>query len=74
MDSLQIFEKPDPNFLKDKECLICLEPMMDLEMNLIVKLPCGCANSAYHMNCILQLLESGKNKNFCPCVPCNYIV
>lgn len=66
MDSLQTFEKPHQDFLKDKECLICLESMMDLEMNHIVKLPCGCANSAYHMNCILQLLESGKNKNFCP--------
>ena len=29
-------------------------------------LPCGCANSAYHIPCILQLLESGENKNFCP--------
>jgi hypothetical protein len=66
MDSLQTFEKPDQDFLKDKECLICLEPMIDLEMNHVVKLPCGCANSAYHTTCILQLLESGKNKNFCP--------
>ena len=65
MESIQTFEKPDKNFLKDKECLICLEPM-HLEMNPIVKLPCGCANSAYHTTCILQLLESGKNKNFCP--------
>lgn len=59
------FEKPDKDFLNDKECLICLEPM-DLEMNQNVKLPCGCANSAYHILCIAQLLQSGEHKNFCP--------
>jgi hypothetical protein len=63
--ALQRFIKPDKEFLEDKECLICLEPM-DLEMNQIVKLPCGCANSAYHILCIVKLLASGKNKNFCP--------
>jgi len=63
--ALQRFIKPDKEFLEDKECLICLEPM-DLEMNQIVKLPCGCANSAYHIPCIVKLLASGKNKNFCP--------
>jgi hypothetical protein len=61
----QSFEKPDKDFLNDKECLICLEPM-DLEMNQNVKLPCGCANSAYHILCITQLLQSGEHKNFCP--------
>ena len=64
-DTLQRFKKPEKEFLKDKECLICLEPM-DLEMNQIVMLPCRCANSAYHIPCILQLLASGENKNFCP--------
>ena len=63
--ALQKFEKPDTDFLKDKECLICLEPM-DLEMNQIVMLPCKCANSAYHIPCITKLLQSGENKNFCP--------
>ena len=63
--ALQRFIKPDKEFLEDKECLICLEPM-DIEMNQIVKLPCGCANSAYHILCIVKLLASGKNKNFCP--------
>jgi hypothetical protein len=63
--ALQRFIKPDKEFLEDKECLICLEPM-DLEMNQIVKLPCECANSAYHIQCIVKLLASGKNKNFCP--------
>jgi hypothetical protein len=63
--ALQKFEKPETDFLKDKECLICLEPV-DLEMNQIVMLPCKCANSAYHIPCIMKLLQSGENKNFCP--------
>ena len=71
-EALQRFIKPDKEFLKDKECLICLEPM-DLEMNQIVKLPCGCANSAYHIPCIVKLLESGNNKNFCPHCKTEYI-
>lgn len=71
-EALQRFIKPDKEFLKDKECLICLEPM-DLEMNQIVKFPCGCANSAYHIPCIVKLLASGKNKNFCPHCKAEYI-
>jgi hypothetical protein len=63
--NLQKFQKPDEIFLKDKECLICLETF-DLEMNKIVKLPCKCSNSVYHIDCIVKLLNSGKNKNFCP--------
>jgi hypothetical protein len=62
---LQKFEKPEASFLQDKECLICLEPF-DLESLKIVKLPCGCSNSVYHIVCIVKLLHSGKNKNFCP--------
>jgi hypothetical protein len=62
---LQDFKKPDRDFLKDKDCLICLETV-DVEMNLIVALPCNCANSAYHITCITQMLQSGENKNFCP--------
>lgn len=62
---LQDFKKPDRDFLKDKDCLICLETV-DVEMNLIVALPCNCANSAYHITCITQMLQSGDNKNFCP--------
>lgn len=59
-------EKPDKKFIEDKECLICLESI-DLESNKkIVKLPCGCANSVYHTVCIIRLLYSGENKNFCP--------
>jgi hypothetical protein len=42
-------------------------------MNQIVKLPCGCANSAYHIPCIVKLLASGKNKNFCPHCKAEYI-
>jgi hypothetical protein len=62
---LQQFEKPDTNFIKDKECLICLDPF-DLEANQHVMLPCKCANSTYHIGCIVLLLNSGQNKNFCP--------
>jgi hypothetical protein len=62
---LQNFEKPDHNFLKDKECLICLE-VFDLESNKFVQLPCKCSNSVYHIDCIIKLINSGVNKNFCP--------
>ena len=68
---LQQFEKPEPNFIKDKECLICLE-VFDLEANHHVMLPCKCANSVYHIGCILLLLNSGQNKNFCPHCKTNY--
>ena len=69
--NLQNFEKPDKSFLIDKECLICLETI-DIEALKIVKLPCGCSNSVYHIVCILKLLDSGKNKNFCPHCKTNY--
>ena len=62
---LQNFEKPDHYFLKDKECLICLE-VFDLESNKFVQLPCKCSNSVYHIECIVKLINSGINKNFCP--------
>ena len=62
---LQKFKPVDRDFLKDKDCLICLESV-DLEMNQLVALPCNCANSTYHITCIIQLLKSGENKNFCP--------
>ena len=62
---LQNFEKPDYSFLKDKECLICLEPF-DLESNKFVQFPCKCSNSVYHIDCIIKLINSGANKNFCP--------
>jgi hypothetical protein len=68
---LQQFEKPDIDFIKDKECLICLE-VFDLEANHHVMLPCKCANSVYHVGCILLLLNSGQNKNFCPHCKGNY--
>jgi hypothetical protein len=65
ISSLQLYKKPDKDFLKDKDCLICFETI-DLEAGKIVKLPCGCANSVYHISCIVRLLGSGENKNFCP--------
>lgn len=67
---LQNFKTPDREFLKDKDCLICLESV-DLEMNEIVTLPCNCANSTYHITCVMQFLKSGANKNFCP--HCKYV-
>ncbi len=66
VSDLNKFDKPEKKFIEDKECLICLESV-DLESNKrIVKLPCGCANSVYHTACIIRLLYSGENKNFCP--------
>jgi hypothetical protein len=62
---LQKFKKPDKCFVLEKECLICLESV-DIESQKIVKLPCECANSVYHIVCIIQLIQSGQNKNFCP--------
>jgi len=70
---LQDFKNPDRDFLKDKDCLICLETV-DVEMNLIVALPCNCANSAYHITCVVQMLQSGDNKNFCPHCKTTYLV
>lgn len=68
---LQKFERPEQSFIKDKECLICLDPF-DLESNQIVMLPCKCANSVYHIGCIVLMLNSGQNKNFCPHCKGNY--
>jgi hypothetical protein len=65
ISGLQNFQKPDKNFIKDKECLICLESI-DIEVCKIVKLHCNCNNSVYHINCIIEFLKSGPNKNFCP--------
>lgn len=62
---LQKLGKPEQSFINDKECLICLEPF-DLEANQIVMLPCVCSNSVYHIDCVLKLINSGQDKNFCP--------
>lgn len=62
---LQSFEKPDKKSLEDKECLICLESL-NVELELVVQLPCKCSSAVYHIDCIIRLLESGENKNFCP--------
>ena len=68
---LEKFEKPDENSLKEKQCLICLEPF-DLESNTFVQLPCKCSSPVYHTDCIVKLLNSGDNKNFCPHCKTNY--
>ena len=59
------FKKPGKEFITDKECLICLESF-DIESQQLVQLPCECANSVYHITCIINFLKSGQNKNFCP--------
>ncbi len=63
--SLQSFPKPDANFVKNKDCLICLESI-DVESQKIVGFPCKCANSVYHTDCVVTFLYSGQDKNFCP--------
>jgi hypothetical protein len=68
---LEKFEKPAENSLKEKQCLICLEPF-DLESNTFVQLPCKCSSPVYHTDCIVKLLNSGDNKNFCPHCKTNY--
>lgn len=65
--------------LNIKECIICLEPMnfnlksntckeVNFDDNSIetISLPCACANSVYHKNCLVRMVLSGPNKNFCP--------
>jgi len=73
ISNLEKFEKPDKDFIKNKECLICLESI-DIEENKIVKLPCKCSNSVYHITCIKRLLDSGQNKNFCPHCKTKYVL
>jgi hypothetical protein len=68
---LQSFRKPNRNVFEDKECLICLESL-NVELNKIVELPCKCSNSVYHIDCLVRLLDSGQNKNFCPHCKTNY--
>lgn len=68
---LRDFDKPDLEIIKDNECLICLESLNqenkeNKEDKEIIKIPCGCANSTYHIECITKLILSGENKNFCP--------
>ena len=73
LNVLKNFEKPDENFIKNKECLICLESI-DIEAQQLVKLPCECNNSVYHISCIMMLINSGQNKNFCPHCKKNYTI
>jgi len=49
----------------NKECIICLEDVIDLELNQIVRLPCSCANSIYHIECLSKFILIDLNKNFC---------
>lgn len=75
--NLEKFLVLDKTLIKDKECIICLESLSnDVESATatIIMLPCKCANSSYHIACIIQLLMSGQNKNFCPHCRTNYDV
>ena len=75
--NLEKFIVFDKTLVKDKECIICLESLSnDVESATatIIMLPCKCANSTYHIACIIQLLMSGQNKNFCPHCRTNYDV
>jgi hypothetical protein len=76
LNTFNKFKKPDKDFITDKECLICLESF-DLESQQLVQLvqlPCECANSVYHITCIIDFLKSGQNKNFCPHCKNNYTI
>lgn len=70
---LQKFKKPHTTDLENKECLICLESF-SIKLGEIVKLPCNCANSTYHITCVTTFLESGQNKNFCPHCKTPYVL
>jgi len=70
---LDKFGKPDKSFILEKECLVCLESV-DLELNEIVKLPCNCSNSVYHIICIEKFLKSGNHNNFCPHCKTKYVI
>lgn len=65
------------------ECAICLEGLYIKECDFekyevitdhsaIVRLPCKCASSFFHLACIHKMLESGEDKNFCPCCRTKY--
>ena len=73
LNAFNKFKKPGKEFIADKECLICLEPF-ELESQQLVQLPCECANSVYHITCIINFLKSWQNKNFCPHCKKNYII
>jgi hypothetical protein len=73
INSLQKYKKSDKDFIKNKDCIICLEAV-DIEAQKNVYLPCNCSNSVYHIDCILQFLKSGQNKNFCPHCRTVYVI
>jgi len=64
------------------DCAICLEPLdiregyeyyeVIRDESKIIRLPCKCASSFYHTACLLKMLDSGNEKNFCPCCRTKY--
>ncbi len=56
---------PKPEFNPESSCIICLENI-DIESGKkYIGLPCSCSNSIYHIECLLQWIKSGSNKNYC---------
>lgn len=60
---LSLFPKPDLSNKLDLECGICYEKLVNSDC---VGLPCSCANSIYHLECISDFLSYQYSRNFCP--------
>ncbi len=55
-----------PTNIDGKECLICMEPFDIENGKRFISLPCDCSSSTYHLDCIVEWVTSGNNKNLCP--------
>ncbi len=65
---------PVPTNLNDLDCMVCLDNF-DYESNKkFIKLPCNCANSVYHIDCLIQWILSGPNKNQCIHCKTKYLI
>jgi len=60
---LKLFPKPDLSNKSDLECGVCYDK---LETGECIGLPCSCANSIYHLECISNFLSYEYERNFCP--------
>lgn len=45
-------------------CAICLDFLQNDKKQ--IQLPCHCSSSLYHHECIIHMINSGADKNFCP--------
>ncbi len=67
-------EFPVPSVLNELHCMVCLDNF-DFESNKkFIKLPCDCANSVYHIDCLIQWILSGPNKNHCVHCGVKYLI